>query len=150
MFLFGGKKKNNRRRARRNKLENNRADEDNRLVEIESYSSSIKGTGTKKMENQDALIIVENHGPESYFLAVFDGHGSLGKEGILLNFLIFVFLLFLASSGASEFFQEYFLDKDSKKLAKLQTNFDREKFLKSAFKHTEKELTKNGMDYSVR
>ena len=57
---------------------------------------------------------------------------------------------FLASSAACDNFQQYFLDKNSAKVMKLSTNREREKFLKDAFKHTEKRLKRSGIDYSNR
>lgn len=41
------------------------------------------------------------------------------------------------------------VETGAKKIPKLQTVQEREKFIRNAFKNTEKELTKNGMDYSV-
>lgn len=81
--LFGGDKKKpkgKKRRGKRNDKELKNLD-DNKLIGIEFHSHSIKGTGTKKLENQDSFTIIDTQAPEYYFFAVLDGHGSSGREG---------------------------------------------------------------------
>jgi serine/threonine protein phosphatase PrpC len=38
------------------------------------------GSGPKKQECQDTCCMLENLGNNSYFFAVYDGHGSSGRE----------------------------------------------------------------------
>lgn len=84
MFGFGNKKKSKgrRRRGRKDARDQKNSDE-NKLMGIEFYSNSIKGTGTKKLENQDSFTIIDTQAPDYYFFAVLDGHGSSGREGNL-------------------------------------------------------------------
>lgn len=130
--LFGGSKATNKKKGRKTKGENLKAMDENKLTEIEFDSHTIKGTGTKKLENQDTFAIVDNVERGWYFFAVLDGHGSSGRE---------------ASTAACDNFQQYLMEK-SHKIDKLVANKDRESLLKAAFKHTEKKLTKSGIDYS--
>ncbi len=44
------------------------------------YVSSLMGSGPKKQECQDTCCMLENLGNDTYFFAVYDGHGSSGRE----------------------------------------------------------------------
>ena len=86
--FFGGGKKNKkkgRRRGRKAEREQKNLDE-NKLTGIEFWSHSIKGMGTKKLENQDSFTIIDTQEPFYYFFAVLDGHGSSGREGEAFGF----------------------------------------------------------------
>ncbi len=42
--------------------------------------SSEMGSGPKKQECQDTCCMLDNLGDNMYFFAVYDGHGSSGRE----------------------------------------------------------------------
>lgn len=44
------------------------------------YVSSLMGSGPKKQECQDTCCILENISEGCCFFAVYDGHGSSGRE----------------------------------------------------------------------
>ena len=44
------------------------------------YGFSKIGYGPKKTECQDSFCIMDKFADECYFFAVYDGHGSSGKE----------------------------------------------------------------------
>jgi len=44
------------------------------------YGFSKMGYGPKKTECQDSLCIMERFADDCLFFAVYDGHGSSGKE----------------------------------------------------------------------
>lgn len=71
------------------------------------WGESKMGYGPKKTECQDSFCIIdqkfENDG---YFFAVYDGHGSSGKE---------------ASQAANDYIQTY-LEKNQKKIKSLTTD----------------------------
>jgi integrin-linked kinase-associated serine/threonine phosphatase 2C len=131
-FFGGGAKTKKKKDSKKNDREQRKIDE-NKLNEIIPYHFSMRGQGTKKIDCQDAVAIVDTYPQDFFFLAVLDGHGSSGRE---------------ASTAASDNFQHYFIEKHLNKIRKLITNRDRETFLQSAFKNTEKKLRKSGIDYS--
>ena len=78
--MFSSDKNKGKKKGKKNEKELKNQD-DNKLIGIEFFSHSIKGTGTKKLENQDSFTIIDTQAPEYYFFAVLDGHGSSGREG---------------------------------------------------------------------
>ena len=85
---------------------------------------SMQGEGPKKHDCQDAFTIIDNNPSIFHFFAVFDGHGSSGKE---------------ASNAACDNFQQYF-EKKLENIKKLNDDKKRDKFLKGSFKFTENKL----------
>lgn len=133
MNFFSSNKSNKKKENKKSEKEMRRLDE-NRLSEVSATSYQIKGMGTKKVDCQDTMMVLDQIGENcGWFFAVLDGHGSSGKE---------------ASNAAFDAFQGYFTEKHIKKLPRLTSNKEREKFLFSAFKSTEKKLKKSGIDYS--
>lgn len=78
LSIFGAGK------AEKKKKKNKRSDR----VESEVFAlkgvtmrvSSLMGSGPKKQECQDTCCMLENLGNDTYFFAVYDGHGSSGRE----------------------------------------------------------------------
>lgn len=130
--FFSSSKPKKKKDTKKNDRDQKKVDE-NRLADIIPYHFSLRGQGTKKIDCQDAVAIVDTYPQDFYFIAVLDGHGSSGRE---------------ASTAASDNFQHYFIEKHLNKIRKLQTNKERESFLFSAFKNTETKLRKSGIDYS--
>lgn len=84
MNWFGGGSKNTKKPKAGSKVnkEQKKLDE-NRLSEIVFSQHSMRGQGTKKLDCQDSVTVVEPQEkfPEKfYFFAVLDGHGSSGRE----------------------------------------------------------------------
>ena len=102
------------------------------ITEIVFASHSIMGEGPKKTECQDSYIIMDGYKEMYYAFGVFDGHGNSGKE---------------ASNASSDNFQKFF-DKNVKKIEKLKTKQEREKFILDTYANTEKKLKTSGIDYS--
>jgi integrin-linked kinase-associated serine/threonine phosphatase 2C len=50
------------------------------LKSVTMRVSSLMGSGPKKQECQDTCCMLENLGNDTYFFAVYDGHGSSGRE----------------------------------------------------------------------
>lgn len=112
---------------------NKYADSDqNQIAAIKFYNSFLQGEGTKKNDCQDSFTIIDNQPEIFYFLAVFDGHGSSGKE---------------ASNAACDNFQQYF-EKNIDKVQLLTNDKERDVFLRKAFHASEKKLKHSGIDYS--
>ena len=68
-----------------------------------------------------------------YFFAIYDGHGTSGKD---------------ASLAASDAIIT-FLESKSKQIKKMNSHKKINDFLKSAFKNSEKMLKGSGIDYSA-
>lgn len=79
------------------------------------------GSGPKKQECQDTCCMLENLGSDCYFLAVYDGHGSSGRE---------------ASQTANDYISSE-LEKSSHKgeLAKLESEKEVEDYLAKVFRN---------------
>ena len=134
--LFGSKNSKNKRQAKNKKQAKQRNLElekvQNELRTIHFHNYSMQGEGPKKHDCQDALVIIDNN-PETFlFFAVFDGHGSSGKE---------------ASNAACDNFQQYF-EKKLSILKKLNDDKKKNSFQKAAFKFAETKLKVSGIDYS--
>lgn len=52
----------------------------NPLKDVKMFGAFKMGYGPKKTECQDSHCIMEKFADECYFFAVYDGHGSSGKE----------------------------------------------------------------------
>jgi serine/threonine protein phosphatase PrpC len=134
--LFGGGNKVNKKKkkGKKKKLEEKRVDLSliNPLAEVKIYGYSKIGYGPKKTECQDSYCIMEKFTDDCHFLAVYDGHGSSGKE---------------ASQAANDYIQTY-LEKNAKKIKTLITEKTRESFLRHGFKTAESKLKSSGIDYS--
>ena len=134
--LFGSKNSKNKRAAKNKKqvkqrnLELEKVQNELRFVNFHNYS--MQGEGPKKHDCQDALVIIDNNPEIFYFFAVFDGHGSSGKE---------------ASNAASDNFQQFF-EKKLENIKKLGEDKKKSSFLKETFKYAEKKLKCSGIDYS--
>ena len=77
MSIFGaGKSEKKKRKGRRDRGDN----EVYPLKGVKMYVSSLMGSGPKKQECQDTCCMLENLGNDTYFFAVYDGHGSSGRE----------------------------------------------------------------------
>jgi hypothetical protein len=50
------------------------------LSSVNIFGSSKMGYGPKKTESQDSYCILEKLSDDIHYLAVYDGHGSSGKE----------------------------------------------------------------------
>lgn len=92
------------------------------------------GSGPKKQECQDTCCMLQNLGNDTYFFAVYDGHGSSGRE---------------ASQTANDYISSE-LQKSSHKgeLGRLDGEKDVEEYLSKVFKNAEKKLKSSGIDYS--
>lgn len=104
----------------------------NPVKEVKIYGVSKMGYGPKKTECQDSFCIMENFHDSYHFFAVYDGHGSSGKE---------------ASQAANDFIQTY-IEKNIKRVKLIQTERQAESFIKAAFKNAESRLKGSGIDYS--
>lgn len=103
---------------------------------------------------------MEKFTDDCHFFAVYDGHGSSGKEVLLLKKMAII-TISKASQAANDYIQTY-LEKNSKKIKTLVNDKQREsvnnfilifyiflkKFLKAAFKTAESKLKSSGIDYS--
>lgn len=130
-------KKSKKGRAAKNKklAKQRNIDQENRQNELRSvnfFNFSMQGEGPKKHDCQDSFTIIDNNPSIFHFFAVFDGHGSSGKE---------------ASNAACDNFQQYF-EKKLDKVKKLTDSRKRDNFLRKSFKFTEKKLKISGIDYS--
>ncbi|CAD8071410.1 unnamed protein product [Paramecium primaurelia] len=139
MFLlnwFGGNSnqsgKNKKKKKKQNVVQNLNKTLINPMKEIKLFGHSKMGYGPKKTECQDSYCTMERFTEDCYFFAVYDGHGSSGKE---------------ASQAANDYIQT-FLEKNPKRIKALQNDKQRESFLKSAFKNAEAKLRSSGIDYS--
>jgi len=104
----------------------------NPIKEVKTGGFSRMGYGPKKTECQDSYCIMEKFAEDCHFFAVYDGHGSSGKE---------------ASQAANDYIQTY-LEKNAKKIKTLVSDKQRESLLKQAFKTAESKLKGSGIDYS--
>lgn len=104
----------------------------NPLKEVKIYGFSKMGSGPKKTESQDSYCSMEKFTDDCHFFAVYDGHGSSGKE---------------ASQAANDYIQTY-LEKNLKKIKSLSNHKQRENFLRAAFKTAESKLKGSGIDYN--
>eukprot|EP01017_Pseudomicrothorax_dubius_P028720 TRINITY_DN3431_c0_g1_i1.p1 TRINITY_DN3431_c0_g1~~TRINITY_DN3431_c0_g1_i1.p1 ORF type:complete len:212 (-),score=48.15 TRINITY_DN3431_c0_g1_i1:848-1483(-) len=134
--LFGGGSGAARKGKKKKKVEVRQTKNQNinPLRDVKIVPFSMMGYGPKKTECQDSPCVMEKFGPnlECNFFAVYDGHGSSGKE---------------ASQAANDYIQTY-IEKNTKKLATLVTDRQRETFIRSAFKTAESKLKSSGIDYS--
>merc|ERR1712048_1517445 len=122
-------KKSKKGRAIKNKklAKQRNIDQENRQNELRSvnfFNFSMQGEGPKKHDCQDSFTIIDNNPSIFHFFAVFDGHGSSGKE---------------ASNAACDNFQQYF-EKKLDKVKTLESDKEIDGFLKTAFVQTEKKL----------
>lgn len=134
MDLFGGGSRR-AKKGKKKKKEENRKQQNlnvNPLKDCKIVSYFMQGYGPKKTECQDSLCQLERFAEDCHFFAVYDGHGSSGKE---------------ASQAANDYIQTY-LEKNSKKIKTLVTDKNRESFLRNAFKTAESKLKGSGIDYS--
>jgi serine/threonine protein phosphatase PrpC len=136
-WLTGGNKfKKGKKGKKKKKVEDKTIDMSalNQLKTVKIVGASKQGYGPKKTECQDSYCIIEKitGTTECNFFAVYDGHGTSGKE---------------ASQAANDYIQT-FLEKNAKKIKFLVTDKQRESFLKSAFKTAEGKLKNSGIDYS--
>jgi len=104
----------------------------NPVKDVKMFGFSKMGFGPKKTECQDSLCIIDLFADDCYFFAVYDGHGSSGKE---------------ASQAANDYIQTY-IEKNHVKIKTLTTDKARESFLRAAFKIAEGKLKQSGIDYS--
>jgi len=131
-FFKSSAPKPKKRDPKKNDKDQKKNDE-NKLTDVVFHQFQQKGQGTKKLDCQDTIAIIDSYPETFFFFAVLDGHGSSGRE---------------ASTAASDNFQHYLMDKHLSSIPKLLTNKDRSNFLNNAFKNTEKKLRKSGIDYS--
>jgi len=134
-WLTGGNKfKKGKKGKKKKKVEDKAIDMSaiNQLKAVKIVGASKMGYGPKKTECQDSYCIMEKVTPECNFFAVYDRHGTSGKE---------------ASQAANDYIQT-FLEKNAKKIRTLTTDKQRESFLKAAFKTAESKLKNSGIDYS--
>ena len=139
MFLIdwiggGNKYPKKKKGKKKKKIEETKIDMSaiNLMKEIKIVGFSKMGSGPKKTECQDSYCIMEKMTPECNFFAVYDGHGTSGKE---------------ASQAANDYIQTY-LEKNARKIKTFMTDKQRESFLKAAFKTAESKLKNSGIDYS--
>lgn len=76
IFGAGKSEKKKKKNKRSDRVEN----EVYALKGVKMYVSSLMGSGPKKQECQDTCCMLENLGNDTYFFAVYDGHGSSGRE----------------------------------------------------------------------
>lgn len=135
MFKKDDSKKNKNKVIRNKKGEIIGQKAPNNIVKSIYFATHFaEGEGPKKHECQDTLVVVDNHKDVFYFFAVFDGHGTCGKE---------------ASNATSDNFQQYLEKKFKKKsIQGLKTNSQKDDFMKEAFKNAESKLKLSGIDYS--
>ena len=136
--IFGGDN-GSKKRSKKGKKAQKKADKKIDLSSftlmktVKIFGHSKMGHGPKKTECQDSFCAMENFTDGGYhFFAVYDGHGSSGKE---------------ASQAANDFIQTY-IERHTKKLTTLQQPRQVEAFLKAAFKTAESKLKASGIDYS--
>lgn len=136
--LFSGNKKykpgNKKKGKKKKKVEERKIDVSaiNPIKEVIMHGFSKMGYGPKKTECQDSLCTMSGFAEHCYFLAVYDGHGSSGRE---------------ASQAANDYIQTY-LERGVKKLKKFTNDRQREYFLKQGFKTAESKLKNSGIDYT--
>ncbi len=75
----------------------------------------------------------KNQEQDFYYCAVYDGHGSSGKE---------------ASQAVNDYIQQYLEDK-SKKIKKMHSHKKIHNSLKASFQKAEKMLKSSGIDFSA-
>lgn len=68
------------KKKKKNKKDNKNDGEVYKLKNVKMYVSSLMGSGPKKQECQDTCCVLEKLENSSYFFAVYDGHGSSGRE----------------------------------------------------------------------
>eukprot|EP00827_Trimyema_finlayi_P001396 TRINITY_DN1537_c0_g1_i1.p1 TRINITY_DN1537_c0_g1~~TRINITY_DN1537_c0_g1_i1.p1 ORF type:complete len:317 (-),score=109.54 TRINITY_DN1537_c0_g1_i1:10-960(-) len=105
----------------------------NPMADIKIYGFSKEGYGAKKKECQDSFCLMEKFQDDCSYFAVYDGHGSSGKE---------------ASQAASDYISNY-LQKKGKKFYNFTNDKNRIDFLKEAFRSAENQLKSSGIDYST-
>ncbi|EAS07106.2 protein phosphatase 2C containing protein (macronuclear) [Tetrahymena thermophila SB210] len=136
MNMFGSNNsyKNKKKKGKKKKIETTALAKNqvNPLKDVKMFGAFKMGYGPKKTECQDSHCIMEKFIDECHFFAVYDGHGSSGKE---------------ASQAANDYIQTY-LEKNNKKIKGLTTDKTREQFLRAAFKSAESKLKSSGIDYS--
>merc|ERR1711935_518644 len=130
------KQKKNRGKNAKAAAKQRNLDQESRQNELRSVgftNFSMQGEGPKKHDCQDSFTIIDNNPHIFHFFAVFDGHGSSGKE---------------ASNAACDNFQQYF-ENNIEKIKHLENECETDSFIRSAFKLTEKKLKFSGIDYST-
>lgn len=135
MFGGGSKHQKKKKKSKKGKKVEKKIDPAllNPVKDVKIFGYSKIGYGPKKTECQDSLCIMENFHPGCYhFFAVYDGHGSSGKE---------------ASQAANDFIQTY-IEKNLKRVSNIQNERQAQVFLKAAFKNAESRLKSSGIDYS--
>ena len=73
-----GKGKSDKKKKKNKKGEKNNITYS--IKDVRMFVSSLMGSGPKKQECQDTCCILDSLGDGSYFFAVYDGHGSSGRE----------------------------------------------------------------------
>ena len=68
-----------------------------------------------------------------YFLAIYDGHGTSGKD---------------ASLSCSDYVEQYLVTR-SKQISKMNSHKKINKLLRNSFKDTEKKMKGSGIDYNA-
>lgn len=104
-----------------------------KLKSIKHSVFSMMGEGSKKHDCQDSFGIRSMKSENFHFFAVFDGHGSAGKE---------------ASNTASDIMLAY-IERRKKKIENFKTDKQRYKFLLRMFDSTESKMKKSGIDLQV-
>jgi len=140
MFLldmFNGNKKykpGKKKGKKKKKIEERKIDISaiNPVKEIKMHGFFKMGYGPKKTECQDSFCAMDRFADHCFFLAVYDGHGSSGRE---------------ASQAANDYIQTY-LEKNTKKIKTFTNDRQREYFLKQGFKTAESKLKNSGIDYT--
>jgi integrin-linked kinase-associated serine/threonine phosphatase 2C len=125
-----GRGKNAKAQAKQRNLD--QESRQNELRNLMFHNFSMQGEGPKKVDCQDSFTIIDNNPHIFHFFAVFDGHGSSGKE---------------ASNAACDNFQQFF-EKRLEEIKRLKEDKKRDIFLKKTFKFCETKLKVSGIDYS--
>jgi integrin-linked kinase-associated serine/threonine phosphatase 2C len=125
-----GRGKNAKAQAKQRNLD--QESRQNELRNLMFHNFSMQGEGPKKVDCQDSFTIIDNNPHIFHFFAVFDGHGSSGKE---------------ASNAACDNFQQFF-EKRLDEIKRLKEDKKRDIFLKKTFKFCETKLKVSGIDYS--
>lgn len=135
--LFGGNKKykpGKKKGKKKKKVEERKIDISaiNPIKDIKMDGFYKIGYGPKKTECQDSFCAMDRFADHCYFFAVYDGHGSSGRE---------------ASQAANDYIQTY-LERNQKKIRTFTSDRQREVFLKQAFRTAESKLKNSGIDYT--
>jgi len=135
--LFSGNKKykpGKKKGKKKKKVEERKIDISaiNPIKEVKMHGFFKMGYGPKKTECQDSFCAMERFTDHCHFLAVYDGHGSSGRE---------------ASQAANDYIQTY-LERNAKKIKTFTNDRQRESFLKQGFKTAESKLKNSGIDYT--